>query len=94
MFTQTQTQTQVIVTELASKLQASDRLTQSVVAKIMSRTFGGGAATGKWNWKQATDLIEGAVVTLLLTGKYQYLEDYTNLQALIPHHQVRSQEQV
>jgi predicted RNA methylase len=94
MLTQTQTQTQVIVTELAAKLKAGDRLTQSVVAEIMSRTFGGGAATGKWNWKQATDLIEGAVVTLLLTGKYQYLEDYTNLQALIPHHQVRSQEQV
>jgi hypothetical protein len=57
MPTQTQTQTQVIVTELASKLQAGDRLAQNIVADIMSRTFGGGAATGKWNWKQATDLI-------------------------------------
>jgi hypothetical protein len=34
MFTQTQTQTQVIVTELASKLQAGDRLTPDCLTQM------------------------------------------------------------
>ena len=63
MIVQTQTQTQVAVTELAAKLTAGDRLTQDVVIELMSDIFGGGAATGRWNWKQATDLIEAAMVS-------------------------------
>jgi hypothetical protein len=49
MIVQTQTQTQVAVTELAAKLTAGDRLTQDVVIELMSYIFGGGAATGRWN---------------------------------------------
>jgi hypothetical protein len=94
MIVQSQTQTQVAVTELAAKLTAGDRLTQDVVIELMSYIFGGGAATGRWNWKQATDLIEAAMVSSILTGSFTTIEDFMDLQALVPHHQIRSEEQI
>ncbi|MCY7337360.1 MAG: hypothetical protein LH613_14285, partial [Chamaesiphon sp.] len=94
MITQAQTQTQVAVTELAAKLTAGDRLTQDVVIELMSYIFGGGAAMGRWNWKQATDLIEAAMVSSILTSSFTTIEDFMDLQALVPHHQIRSEEQI
>ncbi len=94
MITQAQTQTQVAVTELAAKLIAGNRLTQDVVIELMSDICGGGAAMGRWNWKQATDLIEAAMVSSILTGSFTTIEDFMDLQALVPHHQIRSEEQI
>jgi hypothetical protein len=93
MISQVRTQTQVTVAEFVTKLRADERLTQNVVIELMSYVFGD-LANGKWHWKQATDLIEAAVVRMLLDDDRKSLEDVENLQELIPHHRVRSQEQV
>jgi hypothetical protein len=93
MITQVKTQTQIAVAEFVTKLRAGERLTQNVVVELMSYIFGD-LASGKWHWKQATDLIEGAVVRMLLDDDFKSLEDVENLQSLIPHHQVRSQAQI
>jgi predicted RNA methylase len=92
MITQVRSQTRIAVAEFTTKLRANERLTQNVVIEVMDRIFGD-SASGKWHWKQATDLIEAAVIKILLSG-YTVLEDVENLQSLIPHHQVRSQEQI
>jgi P-loop containing NTP hydrolase pore-1/C-terminal domain on Strawberry notch homologue len=92
MTVQTQTRTQVATAEFAAALAKGDRLSQDLVGRVMTESFDGGAATGKWTWKKATDLIEAGVIQLLLTKKYHSLADYSSLQELIPHHQVRSEE--
>jgi hypothetical protein len=94
MLVQTQTQTQTAIGEFATKLTAGERLTQAVVLELMSYIFGGGVAAGRWNWKQATDYIEAAMVRVILNGGYETIEDFGNLQNLVPHHQVRSEEQI
>ncbi len=93
MITQVKTHTQVAVAEFVTKLRADERLIQNVVIELMSYIFGD-LASGKWHWKQATDLIEAAVVRMLLDDDFKSLEDVENLQSLIPHHQVRSQQQI
>ena len=93
MITQVKTQTQIAVAEFVTKLRAGERLTQNVVVELMSYIFGD-LASGKWHWKQATDLIEAAVVRMLLDDDFKSLEDFQDLQSLIPHHQVRSQQQI
>jgi P-loop containing NTP hydrolase pore-1/C-terminal domain on Strawberry notch homologue len=93
MIAQVRTQTQVAVAEFVTKLRADERLIQNVVIELMSYIFGD-LASGKWHWKQATDLIESAVVRILLDDDLKSLEDVENLQSLIPHHQVRSQAQI
>jgi P-loop containing NTP hydrolase pore-1/C-terminal domain on Strawberry notch homologue len=89
---QVKSQTRIAVAEFTAKLRANERLTQNVVIEVMNQIFGD-SASGKWHWKQATDLIEAAVVKILIGG-YTVLEDVENLQSLIPHHQIRSQEQI
>jgi len=84
----------IVLQNLVSKLKSGNKLVQKVVLDIMSDAFGGGAATGRWNWKQATDLIEGAMSSIVLEGQHQTLTDFTHLQSLAPHHQVRSEEQM
>jgi hypothetical protein len=93
MITQVKSQTRIAVSEFVIKLRADERLTQNVVIEVMDRIFGD-SASGKWHWKQATDLIEAAVVKMLIDDDFKSLEDVQNLQSLIPHHQVRSQEQI
>ena len=93
MITQVKTHTQVAVAEFVTKLRADERLIQNVVIELMSYIFGD-LANGKWHWKQATDLIEAAVVRMLLDDDFKSLEDFQDLQSLIPHHQVRSQQQI
>jgi predicted RNA methylase len=90
---QTKSQTRIAVAEFVAKLRADERLTQNVVIEVMNHIFGG-STNGKWHWKQATDLIEAAVVKMLLEDDFKSLVDVENLQSLIPHHQVRSQEQI
>jgi P-loop containing NTP hydrolase pore-1/C-terminal domain on Strawberry notch homologue len=93
MITQIKSQTRIAVVEFVTKLRADERLTQNVVVEVMNSIFGD-SASGKWHWKQTTDLIEAAVVKMLLEDDFKSLEDVENLQSLIPHHQVRSQEQI
>jgi predicted RNA methylase len=93
MITQSPTRTLAIVKEFVTKLRSGQRLTQPIVIELMSYIFGD-LASGKWHWKQATDLIEGAIVRMLLDDDFKSLEDVENLQDLIPHHQVRSQAQI
>jgi predicted RNA methylase len=95
MITQVQvkSQTRIAVAKFITKLRADERLTQNVVIEVMNPIFGD-SASDKWHWKQATDLIEAAVVKILIDDDFKSLEDVENLQSLIPHHQVRSQEQI
>jgi predicted RNA methylase len=90
----TKTAQQQALEELISRFQSSDRLSQDVVLNIMSSAYGGGSATGRWSWKQATDLIEAAMSSVLLDGNHQTLSDFRHLQSLVPHHRVRSEEQM
>lgn len=80
--------------DLIESLQFGNRLTQNIVLNTMTNAYGGGSATGRWCWKQATDLIESAMVSILLDGNYQSLSDFGQLQSLVPHHKVRSEEQM
>ena len=93
MIAQVQTKTQTAIVNFSEKLRAGERLSQDVVVELMSYIFGD-LASGKWQWKQATDLIEAAAVKLLLDDDCKSLEEFEDLQDLIPHHRVRSQEQL
>jgi hypothetical protein len=93
MIAQVQTKTQIAIINFSEKLRAGERLTQDVVVELMSYIFGD-LASGKWHWKQATDLIEAAVVKRFLDDDRKSLEEVEELQNSIPHHRVRSQEQI
>jgi hypothetical protein len=80
--------------DLIESLQFGNRLNQSLVLNTMTNAYGGGSATGRWGWKQATDTIETAMVAVLQGGNYQSLSDFGQLQSLAPHHRVRSEEQM
>jgi predicted RNA methylase len=91
---QTLSSDRIAIANFTEQLRSGNRLVQKVVIDIMSEAFGGGAATGCWHWKYATDLIESAMARLIATGQYQTLEEFENLQLLVPHHQIRSEEQM
>jgi 16S rRNA G966 N2-methylase RsmD len=85
---------QEILSDFIGNLNRKEKIEQDIVINIMSDRCGGGAATGKWNWKQATDLIESAMGLVLLQKQYQTLSEFGQLQALVSHHKVRSEEQM
>jgi P-loop containing NTP hydrolase pore-1/C-terminal domain on Strawberry notch homologue len=89
----TQNITQSVIDCFHSILKDNRRLSQSVVLGIMTDNFGD-SASGKWSWKQATDLAEGAFVKHLLSGEFNSLEQVKTLQSLVPYHTARSEEQI
>ncbi|NJR31534.1 MAG: hypothetical protein HC778_00045 [Chamaesiphon sp. CSU_1_12] len=84
--------TNTVIDAFVDNLRNERRVSQDVVLKIMTDYFGD-SASGKWSWKQATDLIEGAFVKQLLTDKFKSLEEMEHLQSLVPYHVARSEEQ-
>lgn len=86
-------QSKYAINEFAQKLQQGTRLKQEIVVEIMTDAYGR-SANGKWSWKGATDTIEAAMVKLLLHSPAKSLEELRELQRLVPHHQVRSTEQM
>jgi predicted RNA methylase len=71
---------------------AGKRFEQKEVIGIMDECCGGSATEGRWHWKRAYDLIEGAFAHFLMENRD--FSDFDSLQGFVPHQTARSQKSV
>ena len=86
-------QMEIAINKFAEIIDAGQRLDQKTVHPIMTEIYGS-ASSGKWTGKLSTDLIESAMVKTLLRHPPLRELELSNLQNLVPHHQMRSEEQM
>jgi predicted RNA methylase len=89
---------------LAAQLNRSRPLDRKLIASVMTTTFGGADVDGVWNWRDAYDAVEAALVLQIrrLAPQVARLEDapaeicalLASLSALTPTQSRRSEEQV
>ncbi len=80
--------------EILYRLQAKNKITNQHLPKIMNACFGGTDAEGIWQWKDAYEVLEMALIRHIQQNNISELSEAIALENLCPTHTRRTEESV